>query len=68
MISIDSFGKNSGLLTWVSLVLNCTCSYEGEFVHGKFQGFGIYTRSDRMVYEGQFKDGKPDGQGIIMLE
>jgi hypothetical protein len=26
--------------------------YEGEFVDGKFHGFGIYTYSEGMIYKG----------------
>lgn len=37
--------------------------YEGEFVQGKFQGVGIFTRFDGMKFEGEFKSGCVDGYG-----
>jgi len=37
--------------------------YEGEFVSGHFEGFGVFTRSDGMKYEGEFKDGNITGSG-----
>lgn len=37
--------------------------YEGEFVQGKFQGVGVFTRFDGMKFEGEFKSGSVDGYG-----
>lgn len=37
--------------------------YEGEFVQGKFQGVGVFTRFDGMRFEGEFKSGCVDGYG-----
>lgn len=37
--------------------------YEGEFVQGKFQGAGVFTRFDGMKFEGEFKGGCVDGHG-----
>lgn len=37
--------------------------YEGEFVQGKFQGAGIFTRFDGTRFEGEFKNGCVDGYG-----
>lgn len=37
--------------------------YEGEFVQGKFQGVGVFTRFDGMRFEGEFKSGRVDGHG-----
>lgn len=39
------------------------CRYEGEFRNGKFNGFGVFVRSDGMKFEGQFQDGKIQGLG-----
>lgn len=45
---------------WMSFVF---FRYEGEFVQGKFQGAGIFTRFDAMRFEGEFKGGCVDGYG-----
>lgn len=37
--------------------------YEGEFIQGKFQGVGVFTRFDGMRFEGEFKSGCVDGHG-----
>lgn len=37
--------------------------YEGEFVQGKFQGVGVFTRFDGMRFEGEFKSGCVNGHG-----
>lgn len=37
--------------------------YEGEFVQGKFQGVGVFTRFDGMRFDGEFKSGCVDGHG-----
>ncbi|KAG7235973.1 hypothetical protein INR49_001691 [Caranx melampygus] len=39
--------------------------YEGEFVQGKFQGAGVFTRFDGMRFEGEFKGGCVDGYGVL---
>ena len=41
--------------------------YEGEFVQGKFQGVGVFTRFDKMRFEGEFKGGCVDGYGETTL-
>lgn len=41
--------------------------YEGEFRGGKFNGYGIFERSDGMKFEGQFRDGKIEGLGKYAL-
>lgn len=41
--------------------------YEGEFVQGKFQGVGVFTRFDGMRFEGEFKSGCVDGYGKTSL-
>lgn len=38
-------------------------SYEGEFVHSKFDGLGKMNYPDSSVYYGHWKNGKKDGQG-----
>lgn len=35
--------------------------YEGEFVQGKFNGVGVFTRCDNMTFEGEFKGGRMYG-------
>lgn len=37
--------------------------YEGEFVQGKFNGVGVFTHYDNMIFEGEFKSGRIDGFG-----
>lgn len=37
--------------------------YEGEFAQGKFQGVGVFSRSDGMKFEGEFKNGRVEGHG-----
>ncbi|XP_038163933.1 MORN repeat-containing protein 4-like isoform X2 [Cyprinodon tularosa] len=39
--------------------------YEGEFVQGKFQGAGVFTRFDGMKFEGEFKGGCVNGHGLL---
>ncbi|XP_077786272.1 MORN repeat-containing protein 4 isoform X2 [Podarcis muralis] len=39
--------------------------YEGEFVQGKFNGVGVFTRYDNMTFEGEFKAGRVDGFGLL---
>uniref|UniRef100_A0A3Q2G9X5 MORN repeat-containing protein 4 n=1 Tax=Cyprinodon variegatus TaxID=28743 RepID=A0A3Q2G9X5_CYPVA len=48
-------------------VFDCLCSfrYEGEFVQGKFQGAGVFTRFDGMKFEGEFKGGCVNGHGLL---
>lgn len=36
--------------------------YEGDFVGGKYHGFGEYTRADGMKFQGQFQGGQVDGR------
>jgi len=37
--------------------------YNGDFVANKFEGFGTWTVSDKLVYEGQWKNGLCHGSG-----
>lgn len=37
--------------------------YEGEFMQGKFNGVGVFTRCDNMTFEGEFKGGRVYGFG-----
>ncbi|NWR33057.1 MORN4 protein, partial [Tachuris rubrigastra] len=39
--------------------------YEGEFVQGKFNGVGVFTRCDNMTFEGEFKGGRVYGFGLL---
>ena len=40
--------------------------YEGEFLDGKYHGYGKYS-SSYGTYEGEFKNGERDGQGTLIL-
>lgn len=42
--------------------------YEGDFVQGKFQGVGVFSRFDGMKFEGEFKGGRVEGYGNVFLE
>lgn len=46
-----------------TLVSSHRIRYEGEFLHGKFQGTGVFSRYDGMKFEGEFKDGRVEGYG-----
>ena len=37
----------------------------GQFENGKYNGFGIYSRSDGVCFEGSFQDGRAYGNGKI---
>lgn len=41
--------------------------YEGEFVQGKFQGVGVFSRFDGMKFEGEFKNGRVEGHGTFFF-
>lgn len=47
----------------LSFCRNSSHKYEGEFKDGRFDGFGVFTRSDGMMYEGEFHDGNITGSG-----
>lgn len=38
--------------------------YEGDFLDGKYHGFGKMTYVSEDVYEGEFQFGKKHGQGV----
>ena len=40
-----------------------SCRYEGDFIQGKFQGAGVFSRFDGMKFEGEFKSGCVQGYG-----
>ena len=43
------------------------CTYVGDFLHGEYNGKGIYSRKDNNIqrkYEGNFRDNYSDGIGI----
>lgn len=46
---------------WISYSL--FYRYEGQFQQGKFDGLGVFTRPDGMLFEGEFKQGKVNGLG-----
>ncbi|XP_067858138.1 MORN repeat-containing protein 4 isoform X3 [Heptranchias perlo] len=48
----------------IHMVQHCH-HYEGEFVQGKFQGVGVFTRCDGMKFEGEFKNGRVEGYGLL---
>ena len=37
--------------------------YEGEWVHGLRQGFGVQTWKNGNAYRGEFRDGFANGRG-----
>ena len=39
--------------------------YEGDYVEGKWEGYGIYTWASGASYEGEWKDGKYNGHGKL---
>ena len=39
--------------------------YEGQFVDGRFDGFGVFTKNDGTKYEGAFKEGRVEGAGKV---
>ena len=43
--------------------------YEGDFMHGLFNGFGVYYFKDsQKTYTGEFLDGKIEGEGEMTWE
>ncbi|CDQ97748.1 unnamed protein product [Oncorhynchus mykiss] len=42
-----------------------SCRYEGDFIQGKFQGAGVFSRFDGMKFEGEFKSGCVQGYGML---
>lgn len=61
--------RHHAIFVWrvahVATVSVSVCRYEGEFVQGKFQGVGVFTRFDGMRFEGEFKSGCVHGHGEI---
>uniref|UniRef100_A0A803TYJ1 MORN repeat-containing protein 4 n=1 Tax=Anolis carolinensis TaxID=28377 RepID=A0A803TYJ1_ANOCA len=53
------------LLQWGGILWGVEGRYEGEFVQGKFNGVGVFTRYDNMIFEGEFKGGRVDGFGLL---
>lgn len=45
------------------VVKNGDYCYRGELSGGKYNGYGVLTFKDSIVYSGQWKDGKRDGLG-----
>jgi len=39
--------------------------YEGDFINGKFEGYGTYIRDDGLKYIGQWKNGLSHGKGTM---
>ena len=42
-----------------------THKYQGEFILGRSEGWGIYTANNSEKYEGQWKNGMFNGQGVL---
>lgn len=40
---------------------------QGEFVHGKREGFGKFVYADGAVYEGQWIDDRIHGEGVAIF-
>ncbi|KAJ7325102.1 hypothetical protein JRQ81_018122 [Phrynocephalus forsythii] len=53
------------LLQWRGILWGMEGRYEGEFVQGKFNGVGVFTRYDNMIFEGEFKGGRVEGFGLL---
>ncbi|MEE6486199.1 hypothetical protein FKM82_014538 [Ascaphus truei] len=53
------------VLQWGGISRRMEGRYEGEFVQGKFQGTGVFTRYDNMKFEGEFKSGRVEGYGLL---
>lgn len=45
-----------------------TYKYEGDFVNGKWEGYGKYWSSKGSYYEGEFFYGRWDGEGKLTLK
>lgn len=45
-----------------------THKYQGEFILGRSEGWGIYTANNSEKYEGQWKNGMFNGQGVLSFE
>lgn len=45
-----------------------TYKYEGDFVNGKWEGYGKYWSSKGSYYEGEFFYGRWDGEGTLTLK
>jgi hypothetical protein len=39
--------------------------YTGEFVNGRFDGYGVLADERSVIYDGHFKDGLFDGKGLL---
>ena len=37
--------------------------YEGDFVMGRFEGYGVMTYSNRSEYKGEWKNDEKHGKG-----
>jgi hypothetical protein len=38
---------------------------KGDFLLGKYNGYGVYTTKEKEVYKGQFRDNVREGKGFI---
>jgi hypothetical protein len=45
-----------------------TWSYRGEIENNKWNGLGIYTEEDNLIYFGQFAEDEFDGYGLVIMD
>ena len=55
---VYDYRTGKGKFTWADGTY-----HEGDFVRGKYEGYGIHTYTDGGKYEGQFHDDKRNGKG-----
>ncbi|MBX9745094.1 MAG: hypothetical protein K2X08_07800, partial [Chlamydiales bacterium] len=58
-------GNPHGVGCWIFSKGAIYAKYEGQFVEGKFSGYGVLTFANGGVYEGEFKEGCFEGYGCF---
>lgn len=56
-------GNPHGVGCWIFPRNSAYAKYEGQFVEGKFSGYGVLTFAEGTRYEGEFKEGLFEGHG-----